>query len=181
MKKLLSLVLVLALCGFASAAVTVNITDATGASEITVAPSDYVELLIWYTLDSEALGGIDWEIGAAGPGTLAQPTITATGRNPANDYVGPGFDEGMQWEIAAVSDIGASLGQGIANPVATVMFHCDDYGLVTISGIDVYTVTSTNPRLQVFPTINGMIIHQIPEPATIALLCLGGLLLRKKR
>jgi hypothetical protein len=45
--------------------------------------------------------------------------------------------------------------------------------------MDVYTSDTT--YTQITPEVHGMIIHQIPEPATIAVLSLGGLLLRRKK
>jgi len=179
MKKLLSLVLVLALCSISSA-VVINITDAEGNSEITgLVDSDYVELLIWYDGDTGCISSFDMEIGSDNheAGTLGTPTITATGRLPGLDYVGPGFSEGMDWELSASTQT-PPLGAGILTPLATVMFHCEGEGDVIISGLDVATLD--NDFAQIVPTINGMIIHQVPEPATIALLCLGGLLLRKR-
>ena len=182
MKKLLTLVLVLALCGIAYAQPIINITDAEGNSEITVTPSTYVEILIWYTWDTDSLGSYDIEIGNDDHenGTLGEPTITATGRNSVYDMVLEGWT--MDWEIVAATDIGGTLAQGIENPLATALFHCEMEGSTcTISGADVYCTDDGNPKSQVVPIINSMVIHQIPEPATIALFCFGGLLLRKKK
>ena len=131
--------------------------------------------MIWYTGDP--IISFDLEVGAAGPGTLSDPAVTATGRNSQYDYIGPGYTFGLDYEISGSADAG-QLGTGIEAPLATVIFHCDDEGDVVISMMDVYTMDVNWG--QVIPIMNGMIIHQIPEPATIALLCLGGLLLRKK-
>jgi len=173
MKKLLSLVLVLALCSISSAMV-INITNAAGESEISgLVNSDYVDLLVWYT-GTEGMASFDIELGSDNhaAGTLAQPVLHG-GSLP---YVGPGMT--LDWEIANATQ-SPPLASGILNPLATVTFHCEGPGDVVISGLYVFVTNSNNE--EVVPTINGMIIHQIPEPATIALLCLGGLLLRKKR
>jgi hypothetical protein len=55
--------------------------------------------------------------------------------------------------------------------VDLIDFHCEGPGVVTVSLL--------NPD-NLAVAYDTQIINQIPEPATIALLCLGGLLIRKK-
>jgi len=183
MKKLFSVMLVLALCGFASAAaVDIYLTGPNGETEITVAPSDYVELLVYYLGDPMA--SFDMDVTANGNGTILGGAIVASvtsgTRNTTYDIIGmPGYTEG-DIELGAGTDMGQDLVAGLANPLATISFHCDDNGDVTFSFYD--EGSWGEPRgTPLAVTFHGMTIHQIPEPATIALLCLGGLLLRKKR
>ena len=183
MKKLFSLILVLALCGVASAVPVINMyLTYQGSSNITVMPSSYIELLLWYTTDTTGISVFDLEAEVTGPGTILGGAITATGRNPGFDLVFmPGGVYGYDIEESgAVSPPpGLVMTPGIANPLGTISFHCDNPGLVTIDMFDVWTTDIA--WAQVVPTYHSLIIHQIPEPATIALLCFGGLLLRKKK
>jgi len=183
MKKLLALILVLALCGIAtSATLDIYITDALGSSEITIAPSDYIELVLWsVTVPAGHLTWFDVEATAEGPGTILGGAITATTdvgtRNTIYDITDmPGY-MGGDIELSAATDMGQLFLEGLAHPLATIEFHCDAPGDVTIS---LSNDGAAVDRIDIVPTLHGMIIHQIPEPATIVLLCLGGLLLRKK-
>jgi len=175
MKKLFSVMLVLALCGFASAAVDIYLTDATGASEITLFPSDYIELLVWYAGDP--ITSFDLEALAEGPGTILGGTITAGNRNTNLDWVAmPGGVYEYDIELSATQT--SPLTAGVNPPLARILFHCDGIGDVTVGLYDIATLDAAFGVIA--PNMHGMIIHQIPEPATIALLCLGGLLIRKK-
>jgi len=183
MKKFLSVMLVLALCGIANAAFDIYLTDAEGNSDISMMGSDTIELIVWYTGVSEVDGTLiqQFDVEAdvtSGPGTILGGAIVATGRNTAYDgVVMPGFS-GKDIELVGGRDDSLAITAGMANPLATVSFHCDGPGDVVIDLYDVMTYDqSWNLCL---PTYHGMTITQIPEPATIALLCLGGLLIRKK-
>jgi len=183
MKKFLSVMLVLALCGIANAAFDIYLTDAEGNSDISMMGSDTIELICWYTGTSEVDGtGIqqfDFEADVtSGPGTILGGAIVATGRNTAYDAINMPGMLGGDIEFMGGQDNSTAVTAGMANPLATLSFHCDGPGDVVISLQDVMTFdVGWN---QCYPTYHGMTITQIPEPATIALLCLGGLLIRKK-
>ncbi|MBN1787714.1 MAG: PEP-CTERM sorting domain-containing protein [Sedimentisphaerales bacterium] len=175
MKKMLMVGLVLAMASLAMAAVEINITDGQGRNDITLFPSDTIELYIWYTGDD--IVSYDLEVGViSGPGSLLDPIITADGRNPDYDYAGPGNT--LDWEMTGSAD-GIVLGKGLGLPLGIVIFHCDGEGDVLIDMMDIYTMDMD--WNQVIPVYTGMVIHQIPEPATMALLAFGGLLLRRKK
>ena len=185
MKKFFSVLLVLALCSIAGAAqaqIDMYLTYQ-GQSEITVTPSSYLELLLWYTTDSTGISLFDIEADVtSGPGTILGGTITATGRNPGFDLVFlPGGALGLDIEEsgAVTPPPGLWLTPGILNPLGTISFHCDNPGLVTIGLFDVWT-TDINWE-QVVPIMHGMTITQIPEPATMLILAVGGLLLKRKK
>jgi len=73
---------------------------------------------------------------------------------------------GQQFSYAAMGGPGTF--------VDDILFHCEGVGDVVVS-------LWTTPDFETYTLKDSIIIHQIPEPATIALLSLGGLLLRKKR
>jgi hypothetical protein len=204
MKKLLSVFLVLALCGMASAAVSMYITDSAGNDEITLEESQSIDLYLWYTGDN--IISFNTIIQATGPGTLsatvgnasdwdppvAMPNITATGRAIWADGVALAIDwsnpeeypDGQlipnAYKVTGSADSGA-LGQGNPVALAFVTIHCDGPGDVLVALTNVGCFLSSPAWDEVVPVLHNMTIHQIPEPATIALLCLGGLLLRKKK
>ena len=90
---------------------------------------------------------------------------------------------GVEWAAAwtNTTDLGIygqfmSSGM-VAGPTGTfvdeILFHCE-------GGVDAVISLYTTPDFVEYTLKDSIIIHQ-PEPATIALLSLGGLLLRKKR
>ena len=61
------------------------------------------------------------------------------------------------------------IGGHVGTVATDVAFHCDGEGDVTLYLVD------NNGEVA-----DSQVIHQIPEPMTLALLGLGGLLLRRK-
>jgi len=88
------------------------------------------------------------------------------------------------WSVGAIGSGFDMDGNPLAYPTVaagTVLFddidiHCEgNFGLLAVT---MYKLN--NDTFLVTRTDDFIIVNQIPEPATIALLCLGGLLLRKK-
>ncbi len=195
MKKLFVLMAVLALAGSAFATSYVQaVENATGLTEITVMPSDtfYIDL-VWNTDEYTPglLSAIDAAITITGPAHIVDlDTLTFhtqyTGGTAGNGiYNGSLVREDGTVVLSVTSwSSGAAPGQVAIDHIG---IHCDGPGDVIISvqaagdiqGISVVDWAADITGL--LDTTHTMIIHQIPEPATIALLCLGGLLLRKKR
>jgi hypothetical protein len=167
-------VLVISNSARAAIAVYFHITDSSANTAITLMTSDTINLPIWE--DGFSVTAFDIKIEAVGSCTLDEPVITAVGRNSVYDSIIQ--SDAMSWEISARSD-GGFLASGITNPFATIDFHCDGPGDVTLT-------LYRNNGLAWVPWytssgISTMTIQQIPEPATIALLCLGGLMLRRRK
>jgi hypothetical protein len=87
-------------------------------------------------------------------------------------------------------------GAGAGVLMWNLFIHCEEYGPVTVDltlqdinsryanysnmgGTDAYPPDSWTPLLE--SDLGDLVIHQIPEPMTIALLGLGGLFLRRRR
>lgn len=178
MKKLFGLILVLALCGFAFADINIYLTDAAGNSQISMRPSDTIALLLW--TDTSNVTGFDDEVSVLSDnGNIIGGAITATGRDTIYDGVMMPGISGGDIEVTGACDLGSHMGTGVANPLALIYFHCDGPETVVLTVdnfIDDGTFVNQIPQNVIF---HGLTIVQ-PEPATIALLCLGGLLLRKR-
>jgi hypothetical protein len=190
MKKLLIFVLVLGMASLASA-MTLNISvdgivDPPD-SLITLYPSDYV------TLDIHSSGyhnGPDYDdavyfalVADTGYGTISGGHVCippAPGDSSIIEGVSP-VDAGMcsEPENGIYGWIGALITSGSVDTPAgiyfdEIVFHCEGPGDVVVK---LYTTTD----FSTIDLVDSVVIHQIPEPATIALLGLGGLLLRRRK
>ena len=184
MKKMLTLVLILAVASFASAAMNLQISVGgnTGTTETTVSPSTNITLGItnlgdYVQPDDFAGFGI---IVFSGPGTIsggvvmaAAPSATMIDSDPCNQaelasmFGGPGiYGSIASWTTGTFAG-GTYIDQ--------LNFHCDGPSPVLVQLIWM------DQNFENYTVVDSLIVHQVPEPATIALLCLGGLLLRKKK
>lgn len=193
MKKLLALVLVLGMAsiGMASVASAAFVISVDGVvdppdTSIELWPSDYAIIDI-HGMDNTGDATAMWLV-CQGPGTINGGVITYAGTSPPSELTTlPGADWedmlGFLWTdlglegVTSVSyiNIGSTESpQPLLNGmlVDDILFHCEGEGDVLL--------TLFNGNLDgVYDT---QIIHQIPEPMTMALLALGGLgLLRRRR
>jgi len=193
MKKVLALIIVLGMVSVTSAALQISVYSLTGGetwdplnpedSEITLEPSDYLLLGIW--TDAAIPDSITW----------ALYCDTSLGIISGGAYVGPddgGDIYGFNYEPASAFGVIPPVGEdGIMGGIAVfggngvlpdtvlydqILFHCEAEGDTLISLGLVNSDTG-----EIIEVMDSVIIHQVPEPATIALLGLGGLLLRRKK
>lgn len=185
MKKLLVLLVVASLTALASGMdLTIAVGTDTGVTEVTIHPSDTLVLAInasgFAQGDGISFGIIGDALGLVSGGIVVSPPApdaTFIDTDPANQepfaemYGGVGIYGGI--DTFATSPTYSAPGGLYIDQIA---FHCEGLGdsivqLITTLDFETYTVIDT------------LIVHQVPvpEPATIALLCLGGLLLRKKK
>ncbi len=189
MKKLIVFLAILAMVNVASAGVidivvsSLNGQTITPTKEITIMPSDTVDMQITFTApDTEYAFGLGSIINVTGPATLDisqtvrhadyDSTLELKGTNP------PWIVEGGTW-----------LGpQGTGQPVSLVtnlLLHCDGKGLVTVGLMDDPVFGSYVSDAQWNPVDwsygTGVVIHQVPEPMTLTLLGLGSLFLARRK
>lgn len=187
MKKLLVLMLVLGLASFASAALQLSVhTNPPGGetwdpmnpedSEITISPSQTLLIDIW--TDSPIYSGVGE--GYFLLGVSVTKGVLSGGESLYPDdvqyYSGLGTDylpAGEAGDLVAIGTFRTSASPITGTIVNTILFHCES----EFDGvINLYETDWVTPTL-----IDSVVIHQIPEPATIALLGLGGLLLRRRK
>jgi len=171
MKKLLILALVLGFASMASATIMLSLDGALDVEEITIAPSDWVTIDIYddgQCVPPDYLCYLDIGMISEGGYSLANARLgPAAGDFPAsyNMYQLNDWDEvefNQAWAVGSTPTAGA---------IFLVDLHCELKDVDVQVGL--YDAGGT--------LVDSMVIHQIPEPATIALLGLGGLLLRRRK
>ena len=186
MKKLL--ILLVSMASIASAVPVMTIDGGAAPEEITLDVSD--EMIIGATIDPDLVGGTLDFVLSNEQGALDTSAVVT---NPNYSLLGI-VDQ--PWDFAWVVNMGAtpqyvSFGGGnfqTANGdtrwiIDGLLFHCESPTDVTLTmvagtgGIDY----STGTDIAEGTILGTVLIHQIPEPMTIALLGLGGLLLRRRK
>lgn len=143
--------------------------------------------------DGYWLSSMDLKLSVTGPATLSEKGTAPLTKMKHN----AGFAAWSEPEPAVVGNAiasltGVSTGDGIqgeADLVWNLVIHCDGFGPVIIDltnniAGDYSEGPSSwgSPWLQLTESdLGDLVIHQIPEPMTIALLGLGGLFLRRRR
>jgi len=167
MKKLLVVLVCLAMASVASA--NFMIVDSLGNSSISVTGAGSITLSLIYT--GTDLCMYDVELDADNGSVISNPVCNGPGSG-YEGFVIPSIS-GYQVEVVGGYDNGTEFVAGVVLATFDVAYS----GASTVSGYD-YMSVDENWGPVVDPSVTGFDI--IPEPATIALLCLGGLLLRKK-
>ncbi len=172
MKKLLILMLVLGLTSAANAVQMISLNGRTDINEITiVAPSGQVTIDVYDDLvanpTDDFIVYLDIGLMSEGLYTLSNPRLgdgagdfpATFGQGTYGDY--DDFEVNQAWAVGS---------DPVAGTIFLVDLHCEGEGDVLV---ELYDAGST--------LIDSAVIHQIPEPMTIALLGLGGLFLRRRR
>ena len=181
MKKLLVLMLVLGMASAANAALLISVDGQTDLAdtEVTLMPSDTVVIDIWgdgATGTGDFLLGLD--VGGPGALNIDDAVILYAGSYTYIGWLDYAYVAGLvglqnpmvMISMTDVPPVGTPKAPLEGTLVDGIIFHCDGLGDVTLSLYDL------NLAL-----LDTQVIHQIPEPMTIALLGLGGLFLRRRK
>ena len=196
MKKLLIFMLVFVMASVANAGmvdlviVSLDGNPISPTKEITIlADSQTIDLDIIYDGTNPNLGNLQVNIVAAGQGTLDMTALTNTGGpawDPAWNY---GVIENVPGKDYSLGYTMGMTGAGVASGIAIdhILLHCDDIGQVILTMTDWFYMNqgSEDGYWTGITPLTGfgqpVIVNQIPEPMTIALLGLGSLFLLRRR
>lgn len=193
MKKMLALMLFFGMASAAGAALQISVDGNPDPvdSQITIAPSDYLTLnihatggdtgieegqTIYFALVCDMLlGTVDGSSGV----TLIPPAPDASmlmGWAVAENMIG-GIPQGWEGIAGTVGSYTLSPPYPDGVYFDEISFHCEGEGdaVIQLMEVDMNTWATTGV------VWDSVVIHQIPEPATLALLGLGGLLLRRRK
>ena len=171
MKKLLILMLVLGLASAANAAIVISLDGATDIDEITISVSDTVVIDIYDDQPYSASYIVYLDIGpiADGDYSLSDARLGPAAGDYASILQGTyeGYDD---FEVSQADLVDPTPGAGV---IFLVDLHCESVDPDGVVLVDLFDAGGC--------LIDSATIHQVPEPMTIALLGLGGLLLRRRR
>jgi hypothetical protein len=179
MKKLLVVILVLGMASIANAGLVLSINGVEAPPEMTILTSEVITLDIMVP-DGQNITGGSMEIILSNQ----QAQLDNAGRwFPANDLFGFFPFYVLSESTGHIEITGGGL-TPVAGPITIldgILLHCVEStdviidlhatGIVTVDGVSYQEST-------IFDTI---ILHQVPEPMTVALLGLGGLFLLRRR
>jgi len=160
MKKLLVLVLMLVMASFANASLYTATSDTAQMITITFTDPTAAQSLDVF---------IDYTNFVAAGGLTSEATLTGSGASIANLYIYTAGNEGADVFYLALANL-----TNWSNP--TVLAALDLNGTKANSGNTSVSMNLLDSDLNVIGTVTVL----IPEPATIILLSLGGLLFRKR-
>lgn len=174
MKKLLILMCVLALSSVASAALTLYL-DGSAATSVDVLQNEVITIQLHSSDTSNYNAYVILEDLGTQVGALSNPSSEAP-TGIAGELGGNSAYDEAAWGYGYLFTSASSTGQVAAGIQHTVDFESADLGTSVIGVFD-----GDGPYGLGGDEVSMLTINVVPEPATIALLCLGGLLLRKKK
>jgi len=181
MRKLLVLMLVFGLASMANAALRISVNDNKNPtdSDYTLRSSETITLDIWTDATIPILSVTYWVLvvdttmGRISDGVCKYPDDAVIWPDAALAGIRglPSYSDGVWGLIAVFSPAGIPANAVIYDEI---IFQCKGVGDAVV---ELYTTDLVGTNT----VVDSVVIHQIPEPMTIALLGFGGLLLRRRR
>jgi len=175
MKKYVVAILVLCMASLATAGLQLSVNGAVAPDEITIKPSDWVSIDV---MDDLLGGRADFILytDVYGLADLSNPRLGSGAGNFPATFEGP--YAGTEGSLGVPQEFYVNQAWAVGTaPQPGVIFlfdlHCGGEGDVLVELWD--------DRAGYDAPVDTLIIHQIPEPATLSILGLGGLLLRRKK
>lgn len=183
--------------------ITINgvVPDPVGGYDWVLDPSDWIELDIDLAPDY-GTDGFDLDLEIIGTGSLVIAPLPEYPNVPVTDPLVNATVAGwsmigtykLEYDSSGVTRYFAGAWPGFEDPaygrlLGGLIFHCDGPGDViirltsrdTLNLIDPLGVKTAYPQAEAGDVIGEILIHNTPEPATLALLGLGGLFLRRRK
>jgi len=194
MKKLLILMLVLGLASFANATLYISVNGETTATDITLCntgigpgqPYTNMVVIDIYNTNNDGVvlrnfwTYLDIEVPSQGGYSLANAAKGAAAGDMSTDFGFTVFPNGG-WVMGL--DYAEEAFQQAWNPasveLAGQLWHVDL--TCTQPGKTVYLTLFDSRVAGGMQAVDSLVIHQVPEPTTMLLLGLGGLLLRRRK
>ena len=193
MRKLLILIVVLGVASMANATLQISVNGDLEPinSEIVVTevPSGILTLDIWTDVDVGVFEQLTWALVVTNDavGTISGGVGVAPWRYAV--WAGAGVDNAaIVLDPPYSGKAGTYLAGMSGNPLAgdvmydEFLFHCEGVGDATV---ELWSLVNSVPlpgEAYVLTTLlDSVTIHQVPEPMTMVLLGLGGLLLRRRK
>lgn len=171
MKKFLMLVLVLGFAASANAALMLSVDGDTSVDAVTINVSDWITIDVW---DDQGQGYMD-DIYYMYIGLKSEGGYTLANARPgsqAGDFASHAMYTYADYDGIEITQADTTAPDPGPGDIFLIDLHCEQ------AGVTVNVVLYNNNETQVLDTLT---ITQIPEPATLALLSLGGLLLRRRK
>ena len=195
MKKFVVLMLVLCLAASASAILQLSVNGGPNPGQITLAPSDWIELDVH--ADAGLIGG-QFSIVLSNSQGLLDPSAVQFAPEYCSSYVPynhPAYSTyspyDLPWRLTPtapptpheVTVDGGNFSSASVLPqeiLWNLMFHCEEATDVEILLYSNLLVTGEGD-IVAGTLLDSLYVEQIPEPMTLGLLGLGGLLLRRRK
>jgi hypothetical protein len=179
MKKLLAVILVLGMASFANAGLIFTVNGQPQPPSITLSPSEEVMIDLHLGAGQTSMGlTLDYVL-SNGQATII--TDYAQFPDPSPWMLGEGF---IVFTPQHVQFSAATMISPVAGPQDLfwdVFIHCLDETPVVLEIIAQAGTELDGEYIPAGTVLHTLLIEQIPEPATIALLGLGGLFLLRRR
>lgn len=175
MRRLLILMLVFGLASVANAAIVISLDGDTVTDTITIVESTTVKVDLYNTDAADYGVFLAFFNASEGLFALSNPGLTANAGGMSSfggphDLIALGLGlDALAYDVTLAT--GPPPDTNIIGSQFEVDMHCAGVGTVVVQAIDLTSMA----------VLDQATINQIPEPATLVLLGLGGLLLRRRK